>query len=403
MALSRDGKTLNRFLVSLKKNKEVKMENRMKIVLPLLLMAFISCRQSDHFPGPDTVGRPEASIFAGMAEMGMKSGEDNYKHNQFIPDRSVIRVVNTVNYGIPDFTDGAGYEEYIYTKEGVAWDDNDFNFLPLKKGTSFGDIDRVDYDGGFDWDKIVPTSTAFVFEAACYPMVYKYFDAITTDQSVEENFWSADLLLAHTRQPFNGRYDLLKLRFWHVFSMIRIHVDLPIASPDADSGFPADRETDRTVEKVFLTGMYVTYDTRYTESIANYGRRTVVGTDRGGRQDIIMYRLPGKDDVITGSDGRQYQRCVFAAIVPTQSIRTGATLLKLDIKTIVGFEDGTMGSQKVETKTYLFKPDVPIDMEQGKITVLDLTSDGTTSSPILLNAEIKPWDNAYTEVDLTPR
>ena len=368
----------------------------------LALLACGACSKSDQGPG----GYPENSgklAIAATVESGTRAGGDDesYKHNRFIKDRSVIRIVNTVNYAIPDFTDGAGYCEYIYTTEGVDWDDNQPNFMPMIKGTTLGDIERIDENGGFDWDMITPTSNAFIFEAACYPMDYSYFDAITTDQSSQENFWSADLLLAHTRKPLTERYDLLKLKFWHVFSMIRVELSLPIADADADSGFPEDKDDNKTVKSVSLCGMYVTYTTRYAESIANYGQRTVVGTADGGRQNITMYRLPGKDN-ISEVNGQRYLNCMFAAIVPTQQIRTQTTLLELNINTIVGFESGSMDQQKVEEKTYVFQPSVPIDMTQGHITVLQLTSDQETGFPILLNATVKPWNEAYTEVDLTP-
>ena len=61
-----------------------------------------------------------------------------------------------------------------------------------------------------------------------------------------------------------------------------------------------------------------------------------------------------------------------------------------------------MGEQKIEMKTYVFQPDVAIDMMQGNITVLNLSSDSRTSTPVLVSATVKPWSEAYTEIDLTP-
>ncbi|HIW65991.1 MAG TPA: fimbrillin family protein [Candidatus Alistipes intestinipullorum] len=369
----------------------------------LAALTCIACQTSDGFADGQKGETSKLAISASVEGSGTRADdEDYYKHNQFIKDRSVIRVVNTVNYATPDFTDGAGYYEYIYTTEGIAWEDDLPNFMPLKAGTGFGDPERVDENGGFDWDMIVPTSNAFIFEAACYPMKYQHFDRITTDQSSEENFWSADLLLAHTRKSLSERYELLKLKFWHVFSMIRVELKLPIAAADEDSGFPEGSDDNRTVQKITLSGMYVTYTTRYAESIVNYGRRTVVGSSDGGRQDISMYRLPGKD-AITEEGGQRYLNCMFAAIVPTQQIRTQETLLELDINTIVGFDSETMGNQIVEKKTYVFQPSVPIDMTQGNITVLRLTTDSETSSTLLLSAEVEPWDESYTDIDLTPQ
>lgn len=362
----------------------------------LALLVCGACHSSDQYLDQDCQDKSRLAVSAVMEGSEEATGSsDDYKHDRFILNRSIIRVVNTVNYSVPDFKNGEFYD-YIYTLEDIDWDDNQPNFMPLKAGTS----NEVDPEGGFDWDRIVPTSNAFIFEAACYPMKYVPFDAVATDQSDVEGFWSADLLLAHTRKLLNERYELLKLKFWHVFSMIRIELELPVAESNADSGFPEGTDNDKTVKSISLTGMYVTYNVRYAESIESNASRTVVGTSDGGRQNISMYRLPGEDKV-TEENGRRYLNCVFAAIVPTQQIRTQETLLTLCINTIVGF-DGGMNTQKIVEKTYVFQPKTAIDMRQGHITVLQLTADEKSLNPVLLSAEVNPWSEAYTEVDLTP-
>lgn len=371
----------------------------------LALLVCGACHSSDQYLDQDCQDKSRLAVSAVMEGSEEATGSsDYYKHDRFILNRSIIRVVNTVNYSVPDFKEGE-YYDYIYTEEGISWDNNQPNFRPLKAGTVFGDENRVDPEGGFDWDRIVPTSNAFIFEAACYPMKYVPFDAVATDQSDVEGFWSADLLLAHTRKPLNERYELLKLKFWHVFSMIRIELKLPVAESNADSGFPesvpgdTDGDKRETVESISLTGMYVTYNVRYAESIESNASRTVVGTSDGGRQNISMYRLPGEDKV-TEENGRRYLNCVFAAIVPTQQIRTQETLLTLCINTIVGVNEDM--SKKIEERTYVFQPKTAIDMRQGHITVLKLTADEKSLNPVLLSAKVNPWSEAYTEVDLTP-
>lgn len=365
----------------------------------LALLVCGACHSSDQYLDQDCQDKSRLAVSAVMEGSEEATGSsDDYKHDRFILNRSIIRVVNTVNYSVPDFKNGE-YYDYIYTLEDIDWNDNRPNFRPLKAGTVFGDENRVDPEGGFDWDRIVPTSNAFIFEAACYPMKYVPFDAVATDQSDVEGFWSADLLLAHTRKPLNERYELLKLKFWHVFSMIRIELELPVAESNADSGFPEGTDNDKTVKSISLTGMYVTYNVRYAESIESNASRTVVGTSDGGRQNISMYRLPGEDKVTEESD-RSYLNCVFAAIVPTQQIRTQETLLTLCINTIVGVNEDM--SKKIEERTYVFQPKTAIDMRQGHITVLQLTADEKSLNPVLLSAEVNPWSEAYTEVDLTP-
>lgn len=364
-----------------------------KTSIPALIMLMTACHSSDEFS--EHVQETKVLIGATIAGNNKTSKADEYyKHDNFIKNRSRIRVVNTVNYSTPDFSDDGDYREYIYTDT----DDTGANFFPYKKGaTDPGDL--IDESFGFDWDKIVPTSSAFVFEAACYPMKYEPFTKIATDQSNQENFWSADLLLAHTRKPLSERYNLLRLKFWHVFSMVRVEIELPIADEDTDSGFPdntynGEEITETTIKEIRLNNMQVEYEIDYAASIGSDGLRTVKG--KGNKDGVIkMYRLPGTDKT---EDGKLY--CSFAAIVPTQIIEKDKPLVELTIRTIVGVDSDK--KQIIEDKEYIFKPNTAIEMTQAHITVLKLSNNEDTSNPVLISAQIIPWDNAYTEIDLTP-
>ncbi len=376
------------------------MKTDYKSILLAVLLPAVSCTEDNVPQEPEETDGGIAVAVAGYPE-SKADDADSYLHDAFFVDRSIIRVVNTVNYASPDFTDPDSYHDYIYTKEGVMWEDDEPNFFPLKAGSVYGDSDRVDMDAGIDDDKIVPTSNAFIFEAACYPIYYTPFDRVQADQSIEDGFLASDLLLAYTRKPLVDRYGLLKLRFWHVFSMIRIELKLPVAGPDDDNGFPQDDPDGlRTVTGVTLHDMYVTYNVRYTEAIDSYESRTVAATSDGGRNDILMYRLPYADGTEQGSDGTVYQTCRFAAIVPTQQIRTQETLLTMDIRTIVGLDED--GRQVVMEKTYAYTPSRPIDMVQGAITRLSLDAAADSAEPVLVDAEILPWNSSWSEVELLP-
>ena len=175
---------------------------------------------------------------------------------------------------------------------------------------------------------------------------------------------------------------------------------LPIADTDSDNGFPEDDpQGERTVSGVTLDDMYTTYTVRYTEAINSGEARTVAATSDGGRTDIRMYRLPYADDTVE-ENGVRYQICQFAAIVPVQQIRTQETLLTMNIRTIVGI--GEDGSQVVLEKAYTYTPSRLIDMQQGKITVLRLDASTDDSEPVLLSAEVQPWNPSWTETELLP-
>ena len=183
-----------------------------KYIIPILCLLLAACSSEDAVNGETDV-QPADTEVAFSASIGGGSpsranGEDNdYLHEHFIKDKSRIRVVNTVNYSVPDFTDRNQYKEYIYIGEGnevyndETWATTDeINFKPHE-------------GNGFNWNEIRPTAASFVFEAACYPKDYEPFTEVPEDQSQLDNFLKADLLLAHHRQDLNARYDLVKLRF----------------------------------------------------------------------------------------------------------------------------------------------------------------------------------------------
>lgn len=324
-------------------------------------------------------------------ETGAKEDDDPW-HNHFVLDWARIRVVNTVNYSVPDFENS--YYEYVFKNDEIVgspeWDDVDEpNFFPWKPDTEA----EVDYDRGFKWEDMIPTSGAYVFEAVCYSMIFKPFTEVYTDQTTEFKFWSADLLLAHHAMPLSDIYSLVKLRFWHVFAMVRVQVTLPVADPEDDYGFKGD-----AVDKVKLNGMLTGYTVNYANAIENNGLRTVSASG-DKREDISMYKL---SEVDNGDDTRTYE---YAAIVPVQEIRGTENLVSLDIKTITGVEQDAGGQwvQHEELKHYVFKPSSSIEMQQAHMTILQLKIDSEDSVPVLLNAEIVPWQDAYTEVTLTPK
>lgn len=372
-----------------------------KISIAAMMAFMVACHSADEFSEQNQ--EPHSRVLFGATIVGssgsMRGNSDEYyKHDNFIKNRSRIRVVNTVNYSVPDFYDEGNFCEYIYT---IETENVEPNFFPYKKGATNPE-DLIDENAGFDWDKIIPTSSAFVFEAACYPMRYEPFTKIATDQSSQDNFWSADLLLAHTRKPLSERYNLLQLKFWHVFSMVRVELELPIADFDSDCGFPDNIYNDEgmeievpTVKEVRLNNMQVEYEIDYAASIGSDALRTVKGI---GSKDgtIKMYRLPGTDKT---ENKKLY--CSFAAIVPTQMIEKDKPLVGFTIRTIVGV-DGDK-KQIIEEKEYVFKPNTAIEMTQAYITVLKLSNNEDSLEPVLISAETIPWDDAYTEVNLTPK
>lgn len=366
-----------------------------KYIIPIYLL-LAACSSNETLPTTDVDPEQSTDVaFSASISGGGSTGradDETYKHNQFLLNTSRIRVVNTVNYSTPDFTDvkegeTPEYKEYIYTKENISFDDNKVNFTPYE-------------ENGFNWNDIRPTAASFIFEAACYPMAYEYFSEVATDQRTRDNFWKADLLLAHHAQPLNQRYDLVKLKFHHVFAMVRVEIDLPISDPYDAGGFPED-----AITNVELVDMLVGYHVDYTSAITNDGCRNVTASGNK-RADISMYCL--KRDEPTNSGGIRTQHYEFCGIVPVQSIMN-KDLVRFTIQT---YTDEVEGDKPVidEDKTYIFHPGASesgtgtntIYLSQEHITVLELSVTHTPQQTILLNAKIQPWDNAYTEMDMSP-
>lgn len=366
-----------------------------KYIIPIYLL-LAACSSNETLPTTDV--EPEQSTdvaFSASISGGGSTGradDEPYKHNQFLLNTSRIRVVNTVNYSTPDFTDvkegeTPEYKEYIYTQENISFDDNKVNFKPYE-------------ENGFNWNDIRPTAASFIFEAACYPSEYKYFSEVAANQSTPENFWKADLLLAHHAQPLSQRYDLVQLKFYHVFAMVRVEIDLPISDPYEAGGFPED-----AITNVELVDMQVGYHVDYTSAIGNNECRIVTASGNK-RTNISMYCL--KRDKPTSSGGIRTQHYEFCGIVPVQSIMD-KDLVRFTIQT---YTDEVEGDKPVidENKTYIFHPGASesgtgtntIYLSQEHITVLELSVTHTPQQTILLNAKIQPWDNAYTEMDMSP-
>lgn len=370
-----------------------------KYIIPILLLCLAACTSEEitnpapAVPSTGTAVGFSAAISGGSPTRTDTEGEDTeYLHEHFIYEeggrQSRIRVVNTVNYSVPDFEDNTQYKEYAYIGTGEGDDPNEPNFTPW---TGEGAT------GGFDWDQIRPTAANFVFEAACYPNSYEPFDEVPEDQSKDiTDFLKADLLLAHHRQPLTGRYDLVKLKFWHAFAMIRVEVTLPVTGPQVEGGFP-----EKAIQDAWLVNRQVGYEVDYTSSIDNDGLRPVTAMgDAIGK--VKMYPLAYPEE--EGTPTEKTQSYVYCGIIPAQSIvNAEQALVQLSILTYSGdqIEGGVWEEAKPKTYNYIPR-NANIPIEQAHITILQLGVDVDVPETILLNAKVKEWGERYTEMPLEP-
>lgn len=368
-----------------------------KYIIPVLLLCFTACtseEETNTVPVADRAVGLSAAINGGSSTRADADDEDEeYLHKYFLNEdnteggrQSRIRVINTVNYSTPDFTDDTQYKEYKYVGTGDGTDDNTKpNFEPETEGE------------GFDWDEISPTAASFVFEAACYPNGYTPFTEVATDQSDIANFLKADLLLAHHRQDLNARYDLVKLRFWHAFAMIKVIVELDVAPPTLPGGFPQDAITEARLVK-----RQRGYTVDYTSAIPNDGLRSATATGDDSTP-IKMYQLPKENE--TGPGGTvTRQRYVYCGIIPAQNIEEGEDLVEFTINTYSGVMISEGVYEEAEPKEYVFtRTDQNIPIQAAHITVLTLGVEQEVPEMIYLGATVKSWDERYTEMVLEPK
>ena len=360
---------------------------KQKYILPicLLLAACSSEEVTNNLPvtePDDTAVSFSANISGNSSRSDDASGVGDYLHQQFIKDQSRIRIVNTVNYSVPQFDDPAEYEEYTY--QGNGEDSEETTPYPNFRPTTEGE--------GFDWNRISPTANHFVFEAVCYPLAYKHFDKVQSDQSTIDNLWKSDLLLAYHWQDLDERYKIVELHFRHAFAMVKVEADLPISMPQDAGGFPSN-----AVQSVKLVKIQRGYEVDYTSAVDNDGLRPVGVT--GEDESIQMLRIEGPDENDTKT-----QSYVYCAILPAQEIENGKELVEFSILTYPGERDDTeeSGWAKAEPKTYYFTPTANFSLEQEHITTLKLTYDYEVPEIIQVSASISNWGDWYTGIVLEP-
>lgn len=364
---------------------------KQKYILPicLLLAACSSEEVTNNLPvtePDDTAVSFSANISGNSSRSDDASGVDDYLHQQFIKDQSRIRIVNTVNYSVPQFDDPAEYEEYTY--QGNGEDSEETTPYPNFRPTTEGE--------GFDWNRISPTANHFVFEAVCYPLAYKHFDKVQSDQSTIDNLWKSDLLLAYHWQDLDERYKIVELHFRHAFAMVKVEADLPISMPQDAGGFPRN-----AVTSVRLVKIQRGYEVDYTSAVDNNRLRPVQAT--GEEESIEMYQIEGPDE-----NNPNTQSYTYCGILPAQGIESSEDgrpkeLVEFTILTYPGEPiEGTDQWKEPVEKTYYYVPQDNFSLVQEHITTLKLTYNHEVPEIIQVGASIEEWGNWYTGIVLEP-
>lgn len=328
-------------------------------ILSVFLLTVSACSSEDIVP-KEIEENADADVQLAVSIANSDVGTRVEKNESFFKTSFIkgdeIRFVNTQYFSTPDFENSSIFS---YNEEMSTADKSIF--------TQSG-------EPTITWNSFHLTSFAFTFEAAYYPE-NKYFTEVPSDQSTENAFQSADLLLAHHRTLLDDRYNEIHLKFRHVFCMVKLIIDVPVGT----GGLPDD-----ALQWAKLKNIKRGYEIDYSHTIPNDGLRTVKGKALGNANSPTDVQMWEQSKTISN----KVQTYIYYAIIPYQEEITD-DFVHFNVK--VG---------NIE-KTYRFKPDKgQINLERSKITVLKLKLDKDGGIPVLLSAEIKDWDTASADMTL---
>lgn len=282
-----------------------------------------------------------------------------------------IRFVNTVFFSNPTFDNNTIFKA---TGKHDATKGYEFTRSGTSSETQDTESDTGDNSNNLTWNDFRPTSFVYTFEAA-YDPEGDYNNQILNDQSTQDNFLKADLLLASHRMPIEQRNEDIELIFRHALAMVRIDITMPISL-----GLQKN-----AIQEAVLQGVQTQYKVDYKSSIDGGQLRHVEGT--GETTTIKMYQL----NTTVSKDGKT-QDYTFVAIIPVPGEDINQDdFVRFKIK--VNNTGTWYGFKRNEGQN-------TIKLEQSKITHLKLTLNSEGGTPLLISAEVKDWSNAYTEVTL---
>ena len=352
------------------------MNNKTQYILIALCSVLGACSSEEvpvTIPQQDT----ETMTFS-VAMNGDNSDEVNVV--PYFKKGDQIRLYNPVSYSTPDFTDYSP-TAYIYECDSArtALDEEyPYKFIPFNSK-------------GFKWKNLNPTSIYYMFEAAYFPG-NKYFNEVPSDQSTEENFKNADLLLTHHGQLISEQDTTVKLKFHHAFAMVQVKVKLPVSEFPDQGMFP-----ENALKGVYMRAMLRNYEVDYSGVIDNDALRTVrvpkndeaLPVNNPKRKNIQMYcssrTAPTPETDNTGKEVI-YQGYIFQGIVPEQNfLNEGNDFLYFQVK-----------RHDAEEVLYKFKTET-LTLKSSHILNLTLSIDSNTLEIIVLTAEVKPWNTATVD------
>lgn len=334
----------------------------------------------------------------------------------------IIRVCNVSSTSdVPDFTLSSGKRTYEYVckkysgtftgNEGSQEEDEHLSKNPTTYSEyEFGPNSNPDGTSlGFYLNNLVDNNNnAFDF----YAMWRQNYEAVAetsipTDQSTEEGFKNADIMLAFLGHSLEKLEEPFRLIFYHSLSMLDVRVTLPVyTGPEGGVEAPPSGYKEGEV-KMSMTNVPTRFTIATTETYSSGDAVNVVVPDSPERATIPMYKYyvedgGGHEELDNDQDNTKsmYKTYGFCGImVPTTWLSSGEILPLLRLE----LTDPLTG--RPERYTYTPSPNeadkgTELSLQGGCISILNFRLSRSLKKMMLVRAKIEDWIPATTQLDL---
>lgn len=384
-------------------------ENKYGIsIVWLLLIATVvaGCTTNEDLLSPDKEGGTEMTLLVEKTRAAKVSAIDASSTEEDILEYlrtfngefevgSKIRLVNNQIGKVPNYkvlekgtsSGHNGYFEYYCAEDDTTSD----GFYKFKPSIPEHKLYWADNTKTGDPNAIFTTGSYYAFNALYYwayesdgasgfdeigidESTGSVYGHVLEDQSSEKRFRACDIMQAHHLKDFKSqRGEVIKLRFWHQLAMLVINVNVP--KETFGVGFTSSQMQEAVCTLTdFYCGFYLPYDLDFASD--GYMATNHIGAPYEKTTNITMWPVGGVREY-ADAEGVKLVR-TYAALVPNQ------------IK-----KDERLCRFRVNNKNYTYTPKGNVELWQTNMTIIDLRINPGITEPILLNARILPWGNAY--------
>ena len=324
-------------------------------------------------------------------------------------DTSVLFVSQMTEDSNPFITDGSIFS-YQYFNEGeeTGWLDppegpGGYNFTPR--------VNTIP----LEWKDIKATGyyqNGYALYALYYPVDNTIRYDVETDQSSVESLMKCDVLGAY--HSTSALFTRIKFNLFHLLVYLKVTVFVPIYDETSKTGYFSDAFQEATLLNAYKDFVI---DWSAIRSSDTEGPVTIYNT-AGERSDIIMYAHPRDVDTDKIVDLR-YKDYLNDTFTEQPVVGDYDKVRVMNFSVIVPAQPGDFAQSDFfkfvfrtpsgEDKAYFFNfsqyaggTNSDIKMSQGTLQHFILYLPRKGRQAVLMNADVKNWEDYYTELPLSP-